>query len=70
MMSQWINIRDRLPEYFVGVLITDDKIITCAELYDNSKSIVWIGHGFGGPEWDWDFDSKDITGWMPLPELL
>lgn len=23
--------------------------------------------GFGGYEWDWDFEWEDLTHWMPLP---
>jgi len=37
-----------------------------ATIDDDMKDISAVG--FGGYEWEWDFDFMDITHWMPLPE--
>lgn len=66
-MNDWIPITERLPEMWAPVLITDGKIVTCAELSDTSR-MWWTGHGFGGYEWEFDFEYEAVTHWMPLPE--
>jgi len=68
-MDKWISVKDRLPEVYDGVLVTDGEIVTAAERHDFFDSgIGWTGHRFGGHEWQWDFDDSFITHWMPLPE--
>ncbi len=73
MDSQWISVKDKLPERGVGVLITDGRMVTCAEFggtYQNRNGeyISWNGHEFGGYEWEFDFDEGNITHWMSLPQ--
>jgi len=54
-MSEWISVKDRLPEQFDYVLIRDKNVSTCAWFQD----IEFIGKGI------------DIipTHWMPFPYL-
>ena len=61
---KWISIKDKMPERRVGVLITDGQIVTCAE-WDGDW---WGSHGFSGYEWEFDFDERFVTHWMPLPK--
>ncbi|MBE3137687.1 MAG: DUF551 domain-containing protein [Thermoplasmata archaeon] len=63
----WIKMSKERPPSDTGVLVTDGKVITCAE-WDNDD-YYWSGHGLGGPEWEFHFRSKDITHWMPLPRF-
>ena len=32
-----------------------------------NKNWIWEGHLIGGYEWNWEFDERNITHWMPLP---
>lgn len=61
-MSEWIQVEDRLPEYYEIVLVfTRPKIFTLA-FRSKVKNREW---------WDPDrFDLVDvpITHWMPLPD--
>lgn len=50
-----------------GVLITDGNIVTVAERSSVCGDIWWDGHYFSGYEWEWDFDTRDITHWAKLP---
>jgi len=74
-MLQWIDIKNQAPPVNVGVLVTDGKSITVCILeylsYPNSgmKILLMGAHGWGGPEWEFDFQTEEITHWMPLPEL-
>jgi len=71
----WISVKDRLPEHGEAILVystksmTGDPIITTCRIDRHSFSPeIWMdGYGFGGYEWEYDFDWKDITHWMPLP---
>ena len=53
----------------VPILVTDGKCIISVELGE------WVGkdwfnaHGVTGDEWEYEFDPRDATHWMPLPEL-
>jgi hypothetical protein len=76
VVSEWIACKDRMPERYTGVLVTDGKFVTAAEwtpirLGPNDPRgeylPSWSGHEFSGHEWEWDFDERDITHWMPLP---
>ena len=52
----------------VPVLVTDGTVIVSASI--SLHPFFWLDPvGFGGYEWDWDFDTKEITHWMPLPPL-
>lgn len=70
-MSEWISVKDRLPESGVPVLVTfvgytDNKL--------HSDGVArWEPdlNGYNGG-WEWTLDFSDatveITHWMPLPE--
>ena len=70
-MSEWISLESQIPEHGVGVLVTDGETVVVASI-DNSTKFPGYKHwwdevGFSGYEWDWDFNTNDITHWMPLP---
>lgn len=71
--SVWIPLLDRLPDNDVICMITDGKEIGLASAwrvgYGHRKpyAVSWGPCGFGGYEWEWDFDP---THWMPLPVSL
>ena len=51
------------------VLVTDGKVIVVVAR-SNLYGDAWPDAvGFGGYEWEWDFEWKDLTHWMPLPPL-
>lgn len=52
-----------------GVLITDGKDISTAEIEPGSAGYSWGAHGFWGYDWTFYFDPEKVTHWMPLPEL-
>lgn len=68
----WIDITKEEPTRGNAYLITDGKIVSCGIYhpiggYKISDSLMsWDGCGFDGHEWDYEF--KDVTHWMPLPE--
>lgn len=55
MPTEWISIKDRLPDEIGKVLVIDNGKIDI-----NS----WAGKYEG-----WYYANKNITHWMPLPEL-
>ena len=67
----WKDIQKELPEKGVGVLVTDGKIVTSAELAEPFRlvNLRWTGHEYSGYEWEFDFNEHNITHWMPLPNL-
>lgn len=69
---------DSMPPMNVGILITDGEIVTVTELknyfadqpVESIDDISLHGHGFGGYEWDYDFDDvSKITHWALLPPV-
>lgn len=59
-MSEWISVKDRLPEDHVAVLVFDS---VCRNIYK-----AWMSHDLG--EWfseEYLPDFLNITHWMPLP---
>jgi len=66
---KWISIKDELPPFGRGLLITNGIIVTAAERYDYIDGKVgWTGHEINGAEWEFDFDDETITYWMLLPK--
>jgi hypothetical protein len=51
------------------ILVTDGKMIIVIERCGYVGNDYPGEVGFGGYEWDFDFIWKDLTHWMPLPEL-
>ncbi|MCK5014263.1 MAG: DUF551 domain-containing protein [Candidatus Omnitrophica bacterium] len=70
MPFEWIDIKKQKPEHEQAVLIAAGHVVTAAiaELSPFSDAIWWDGCHFSGHRWDWDFDEKDITHWMPMPK--
>jgi len=64
-MSEWISVKDSLPEKDVKVLACDPYTIRIAEYgvgyleNDIERLGWWIDQNF-----DWD----EVTHWMPLPD--
>lgn len=61
---EWINVKTRLPERNMRVLVIVDRYIAMAEW--NTE---WKWFGFADREDTNAFSSRAITHWMPLPEL-
>lgn len=59
-MSEWISVKDQLPERFKPVLVCREK---------NGSPYVEQGHKDVGEWWKvYGTRTKHITHWMPLPE--
>ena len=59
-MSDWISVKDRLPEDFVSVLAWDydgDSCWVSTEWMEDGEWAMW-----GGPE-------HEVLFWMPIPPM-
>lgn len=56
-MSEWINVKDRIPDENVRVIVAGSGIVTEGILSCGS----WWESGM-------DYEVYDVTHWMPLPE--
>lgn len=81
---QWIPVTEQMPEdsYTPGDKVMQIKVLVC-NINNGSKSIrtltrqrdLWwaIVDGVGKQKWGWRWSrgvlDKEITHWMPLPEL-
>ena len=67
-MSEWISVKDRLPEIGVEVLICD---VSCSNGYRDIWSLerdeVYDDIGWNDKNGDWYY-LDDVTHWMPLPK--
>lgn len=60
--SEWISVKDRLPEKNGVVLVCTEDDYVCSAGYSNyGKPTFLIDSMYGGDELD------DVTHWMPLP---
>lgn len=61
-MSEWISVKDRLPEEGKSVLIFDEcgNILVYSLERDRDGDLHW--------EDDYGYWHNDVTDWMPLPE--
>jgi len=62
-MSEWISVKERLPEVFKDVLIANKR----GKHYDISKGW-WTGTYFDRPARGVYRRYKNVTHWMPIPE--
>lgn len=66
-MTEWISVKDRLPDFFDEVIVYDN----CG--YESLVSIAWRRSGSNGG-WIWDSrmsypeELVNVTHWMPLPK--
>ena len=69
---EWISVKDRLPEFNQDVLIFANPSIATAVRHMCSPKTPddwwWTGNCYGGYEWEWDFETENITHWMELPD--
>ena len=49
------------------ILATDGKVIVVLERGECAGNDWPDAVGFGGYEWEWDFNWSDLTHWMPPP---
>lgn len=72
----WIPVEDNIfPEPGRPVLISNGDYVVVAEFYrwtdvhgnKRHSGYKWIGYGFSGFEWEWDFDP---THWAEIPFAL
>lgn len=72
MPFEWIDIEKQKPEHEQEVLIAAGHFVTAAIAdrisFAMDNYIWWDGCHFSGQEWEWHFDEKDITHWMPMPK--
>lgn len=59
-MSNWISVKDRLPEKYQAVLIFAGGV-NLASYNPESKSYRWDCDTYG-------FGASEVTHWMTLPE--
>lgn len=57
--SGWISVKERMPEDWDDVLITNGEFV-CRGYCNNA---VWFASSDGG-----EFDPEEITHWQPMPE--
>ena len=66
-MTEWISVKDRLPDFFDEVIVYD----SCG--YESLVSTAWRRNGNNGG-WIWDSrmtypeEFVNITHWMPSPK--
>lgn len=51
------------------ILVTDGRVIVVLERGECAGDDWPDAVGFGGWEWEFNFEWKDLTHWMPLPAL-
>jgi hypothetical protein len=63
-VSEWIDVKDRLPTLLEDVLV-------CVIYEGNDFGVVTNSYRDGYPHWTWEMGSAknySVTHWMPLPE--
>jgi hypothetical protein len=77
--DRWIDITETKPPKGEGVLVyvpahrfggPDTITVAQFDYWTDGNEIRTSlhGYGFGGYEWEYDFETKDITHWRPLPQ--
>lgn len=78
-MSEWISVKDRLPEDCDFVLVaaigkgTGEPRALSIGRYNDGVGVWWLLKNFPNNAWVcgdilWDMNDTDITHWMELPE--
>jgi len=64
-ISEWVSVKDKLPDIHNNVLITDGKNCYIGHLGNDKFS--W----FTDLEWNHhrNYICRSVTHWMPLPDL-
>ena len=72
----WMDVKIHEPPKDRGILITDGKTVVSAKCNSveinkprKKKMIFYNAYGTRGFQWDWAFDTDDITHWSELPKL-
>lgn len=61
---KWIKISEEKPPLNIPVFISDGVCLAVASYYKSPTNLgTWLGEGFGGYEWEWDFDP---THWAKI----
>ena len=60
-MSEWISVKDRLPEYMCGVIVYIESL--CGKNFIDKD--IFVNNVFHYQE---DNPYINVTHWMPLPE--
>jgi hypothetical protein len=75
-LGAWVPMAERLPPTNTPVLVCAyDGTVTAAKFeHEPAKDFLWWhGAGFGGHEWEWNWDAssarpwRGVTYWMPMP---
>lgn len=67
-MSEWISVKERLPESRHDVLAYDGSFVVSAQIWRNYRGPQWsLPSSVGGCEAEANFNENGITHWMPLP---
>ena len=59
-MTEWVSVKDRMPEDGETVLTYKDGIVEIQEFDKRRKG--WLSKG-------WFWSMATVSHWMPLPEL-
>lgn len=67
-MNKWISLKDKEPEQYQDVLVSDGKTVGLARMYKNHGKFKWNpGSCVNGHDKELVFNDDDITHWMTLP---
>jgi hypothetical protein len=67
-MSEWISVKDRLPEENENVILYDGKEVFCGDLFFGKLGkICWGIQACDGICYG-HYNKDEVTHWMPLPK--
>lgn len=65
----WISVKDQEPPLGIPILVSNGAYLTLTELTSRTRGACMSPVGFGGYEWEYEFEVKDITHWVKAPAL-